>query len=1083
MPITLKKLDKVFNTFKNEQVQVKYDVSLIQRGSQFSFKFLENHSKIDLIVSYSGQLIYRLMKDSNNTFSCDLIDILSKLDELDIKSNKIIFKIDDAYISIRHQKLQISGFENIKYGEHNIAPYITKNGFVALAIDTHINKKTYIKQRTITSLESINDSLILTGRVTTLYSKIDSLFINVYSRKSPKTRLIPTKISLRNESSKLMEYRYNFKAVIPKKVFKSIVQTDSHPLSIVDFDLFINLHGLKEKKVIRLGNPRARTKIHATRGIFNIFVNKNKTLEFTPYYTFKGNNLAYRVVTFNYDAFQEYKRILSGKEKRKSGKNIWLIGEKEDKAQDNGLHFFRYLRKYHPEINSYYVIAKEYLKLDTLKDLDNVISFGSKEHIEIAYQATVICSTHDYKALMPTLNTDFLKKIKAKKIFLQHGVLGTKNLIKINGRYGDIFKTDLFITSSSRERDIVVNQLGFNQKNVAVTGLARFDALFKNVPLPKKQILIIPTWRDYLKDITMFKNSDYKNAITRLLNDKYILNLHNSGFEIVFCMHPNAQEFINLINIPPFVKTIYMGDISVQTLIRESALMITDYSSVGIDFAALKKPVIYYQYDQLRFLGKDGSHFNLEDDLPGEVVYTKKQLIDTLDAQIKNNFNISDQVKKNIKSLIGVPHYNNCDRIFNAILVSQKENIYSKIVNSFIFSKLINHLRKNSYYFQVQKNIFRFMRMFLPTSKNKIVFESGLGKQFSDNPKQIYLHLISRDDANKYQFIWIYKGYDIPKTANLKIVKRFSFGYYYHLATAQYWINNQNFPKYLKKPKNTIFLQTWHGTPLKRMLNDVKRLTQEQPKHIREMNKVNSKWDYLISPSPYATTAFKSAFKPQAEILETGYPRNDIFFINEEKKQTLKVKLTNLWHTNGKKIILYMPTFRDDERDINNRQAFFLHLDLESMFNALNDEYVVLFRQHAIVKTKVYIPDYFSDFFIDVSDYSDVQELYTIADICITDYSSVMFDFSITRRPILFYVYDYYRYKDIMRGFYINFEEEAPGPLIFNTKQLISSIIHIEHVNNKYTHKYEDFYNKYNQLETGHATERVVKKVFQKNSK
>lgn len=1058
-----------------------YDLSLVQEGSQFRFKFLKDCSRIDLIVSYSSRLIYSLKKDSNGIFNCDLKSILLRIDELGIRSNKVIFKLDGKYVSIRHQKLKISGFEAFEYSNHIIKPYITKNGFVALAIDTNVNNKTYIKQRTISSLKYSNNNLVIKGRITTLYSKIDSLAINVYSREKLEVNLIPVEANLRNKSSKLMEYRYNFKVLISSSVFKHIIKNNDQIASIVDFDLNVKLCGIKEGLVVRLGNPRAWVKIKSVYGVFELPINRDNTFEFTPYYTMKSNNLAYRVVNFDYTSFQEYKKILSRGKNRKSKKNVWLIGEKKDKAQDNGLHFFRYLRTYHPEIDSYYVIDKEHLELSTLKGLDHIITFGSKKHLEVSYEATVICSTHDYKALMPTLNVAFLKKIKAKKVFLQHGVLGTKNLVKINGRYGDIFKTDLFITSSSKEKNIVVNQLGYSENNVVITGLARFDALFKNIPHPKKQILIIPTWRDYLKDAKLFENSNYKAAITELLNDNYLLKLHKLGFKIIFGMHPNAQIFIDLINIPSFIKVVRMGDISVQTLMRESSLMITDYSSIGIDFAALKRPVIYYQFDQLRFLGKDGSHFNLEDDLPGQIVYTKKQLIDKLKEKVKCNFNVSDQVSKNIESLIEVPHHGNCDRIFSAIVTHRKESIYFKIVNSFIFSKIVSHFRNSPYYFYVQKVAFNFMRILFSTKKNKIVFESGLGKQFSDSPKRIYLQLISKNYPNNYQFIWIYNGYNIPKTPNLKIVKRFSFGYYYHLATAQYWVNNQNFPKYLKKPKNTIFLQTWHGTPLKKMLNDIKKLTREQPNYVRQMNKVNSRWDYLISPSSYATAAFETAFRPQAEILETGYPRNDIFFMSQKQKQILKTKLTSMWDIGDKKIILYMPTFRDDEKDIRDRQAFFLHLDLESLYNALRDEYVILFRQHAIVKTKVYIPDYFSDFFIDVTNYSDVQDLYVIADVCITDYSSVMFDFSITKRPIIFYVYDYYQYKNTLRGFYMNFKKEAPGPLVFDTSQLIKTIINIENIKSEYADKYEKFYDKYNRLETGNATKEVIKKVFPKD--
>lgn len=262
-------------------------------------------------------------------------------------------------------------------------------------------------------------------------------------------------------------------------------------------------------------------------------------------------------------------------------------------------------------------------------------------------------------------------------------------------------------------------------------------------------------------------------------------------------------------------------------------------------------------------------------------------------------------------------------------------------------------------------------------------------------------------------------------------------------------------------------------------MNDVDSFEGKNDNYVPMMNKVNSQWDYLVSPSHYATERFKSAFHPRAQILETGYPRNDIFFANDDKKNQILRQLRNMWGIGNKRVILYAPTFRDDERTSNGKQDFKLQLNIEEMYKKLHDDYVVLFRQHAIVKTKMYIPEAFKDFFIDVSKFSDVQQLYLLADICVTDYSSVMFDYAITKKPLLFFTYDYEAYKDNLRGFYIDFKNEAPGPLLFDTCQLIQAVQDIQQVSKTYQNKYEKFYQKYGYIENGTSTQKVIKAVWE----
>ena len=356
-----------------------------------------------------------------------------------------------------------------------------------------------------------------------------------------------------------------------------------------------------------------------------------------------------------------------------------------------------------------------------------------------------------------------------------------------------------------------------------------------------------------------------------------------------------------------------------------------------------------------------------------------------------------------------------------------------------------------------------------------IFFESFFGKSYSGNPKYIYETMLSLGMDKEYTFVWAYSGENkdsIP--GNPIIVDRYKAGdYYKYLALAKYWVNNIIFPIH-KKRKGNIYLQTWHGTPLKKLGYDI---TIPGPEVDARKNFYNESrnWDFLISSNNYSTEIFKRAFKFDKTVLEMGYPINDIFFANnEELINNIKSKLG----IGNKKIILYAPTWKDDEQNESWEHYFNLEIDLNKFYNELSDEYVILLKMHHLVSENLKIDENLKGFVFDVSDWEDIQELYIISDILITDYSSVFFDYAHSRKPMLFFVPDLEHYISDVRGLYLNMKKDLPGPIIKDNDDLVSSIKNIDTIRNEYGEKYDEFYDRFCSLCKGQSGEEIIKKVF-----
>lgn len=414
--------------------------------------------------------------------------------------------------------------------------------------------------------------------------------------------------------------------------------------------------------------------------------------------------------------------------------------------------------------------------------------------------------------------------------------------------------------------------------------------------------------------------------------------------------------------------------------------------------------------------------------------------------------------------------------IFEKRLVSalKKGNVkrLKLLININLGFKKLLRIKKNkrliSYYL--------YFKVFLkkPIIKDLVLCESFYGKSYAGNPKYIYEYL-SENYPDKYKFVWIIdKKSEIPYKH--KKVKRFSIPYAYYIARSQYYIFNSRQPEWVRKRKGNIFLQTWHGTPLKRLVFDQDEVMAATPLYKAQVYKQSRAWDYLVSANYFSTEVFKKAFKFDNIILEYGYPRNDILHSQDKEERAMNIK-KKLKIPIDKKTILYAPTWRDDEYYGKGKYKFQLKLDLQLLKEELGNEYIILLRTHYFIADSLDIKG-LEDFAINLSKYDDISELYLISDILITDYSSVFFDYANLKRPMIFYTYDLDKYRDILRGFYFDIEEELPGPIVYTSDEVVNSIINIKEVSEGYKDKYNLFYEKFCGLEDGCASRNIAKEVF-----
>ena len=389
--------------------------------------------------------------------------------------------------------------------------------------------------------------------------------------------------------------------------------------------------------------------------------------------------------------------------------------------------------------------------------------------------------------------------------------------------------------------------------------------------------------------------------------------------------------------------------------------------------------------------------------------------------------------------------------------------------------------------------VYRLLTLVLPVREKVIVFQSNLGRNYTGSPRAVYEKMVELGLDKVYRCYYILdepKQYTGCLPGQITLIKNARLRFYYVMAIAGVWISDTRFQNYIKKRKNSLYIQTWHGTPLKRLGLDLEELHMAGSETLAEYQEAFRKnaetWDYLISQNPFSTGVFRRAFDYKGLILPVGYPRNDALFAwrTLETTDAYKTRLAERKRALGfpaeKKMILYAPTWRDDAFYDAASYRFETAMEFEKMQEAFGEEYILVAKFHYMVKEQEAFDEY-PDFLYAVDAKTDIADLYPLADILITDYSSAMFDYSILKRPMYFFAYDLEKYEQSLRGFYFDFLAEAPGPVVRTTEELILAIKDRNGAAywQEFSEEYEAFCQKYNPYDNGHAAEKVIKMMVE----
>ncbi|MCG2622253.1 CDP-glycerol glycerophosphotransferase family protein [Arthrobacter sp. I2-34] len=952
-----------------------------------------------------------------------------------------------------------------------LAPYVNRRGFFRLAVDRPLKpyNAIYVKR-----LSVAGGVVRLAGRLRTRHGEAARAELVLVGRQSGTRYTVPARVVLDDTLTQrhfgLREYRLSARLELAAMPDDALARD-----GILDAWLEVHDRGTDQPHRVRIGRTRYLVRKLTRPGWQN---RGERTLCIIPYYTFKAKRTSFHIELLDTAAFSYLQEHTRGRLARRhhgrqrAGRPVWLVGEQPYKAQDTGLAFFRYLRSHHPEIEAYYVIDPHSPEARNLEGLGNVLAYRSKEHVEAALRAERFIGSHHPDFLYPTRLPQFRRAARGVKVFLQHGVMGTKWMVPNYGRNSPDFETDLFLVSSDREKEYIVSDFGYPPEQVAVTGLSRFDTLFAgDVPVKPNQILVIPTWRDWLQDPDRFAESEYLRAWTGLLQDPRLAALAKEhGAELVFCLHPNMQQFRAYFDGVP-ARVISQGEVDVQHLLKQSALLVTDYSSVGFDFSFLDKPVLYYQFDRERFLGPEGSHLDLDTELPGRIAFDRNRLLDLLREALAAGCTMPPEYQRRARRFLKYRDRDNCRRIFDAVLGARPaaSGLRAGTVPE-VVEMAGRRLRRSRFYFPAMRRLFGVVSR-TPVDENLVVFESGLGTQYADSPRYLYEQLVQSGDQRRK--VWIYHRKLPRHDPRTKVVRRLSPGYFWYLARAKYWVNNQNFPYYLRRRRNGVFIQTWHGTPLKRMLHDLEQFHGRDEDYLGRVNQAVRQWSVLLSPSSYATGAFRSAFGYSGPVLEEGYPRNDVLARGRQAEAGNMIR-ERLGIPHGKRVVLYAPTFRDDQSVGTGRFGFKLPLDLEDFQRRFGADTVLLLRMHVLVAGQLDIPEGAAGCVRDVSAYPEVQELLLASDVLVTDYSSVLFDFAILRRPIVFYAYDLAHYRNTLRGFYLDYGSQLPGPVVQTQDELFEALADAAAPDPGRGRRLEEFAARFAPKDDGGAARRIV---------
>ena len=387
-------------------------------------------------------------------------------------------------------------------------------------------------------------------------------------------------------------------------------------------------------------------------------------------------------------------------------------------------------------------------------------------------------------------------------------------------------------------------------------------------------------------------------------------------------------------------------------------------------------------------------------------------------------------------------------------------------------NRIIAFLKKNPGILRIcwliAKLVFQAIYLIIPKHKKQILFASFGGRNFNDSPKAIYDEICRREEFKDWELIWAFvnpESIDIPRGKKIKID---SPSFFKALLQSRVWISNSGMDRDIfLNLKNVIKVETWHGTPLKKICGDEHQNTMGGNRKIK--GKLDNK-TIRCAQSEFDQLLFQRLFHATKEsILLCDLPRNDeLLDYSTERKNAIRA---NLNIPNSKKIILYAPTYREYLWDDNGKNLIAPPIHLNKWKEMLGSDYVLLFRAHYAVGTALNIKT--DDFVIDVSSYPNLNDLYAISDMMISDYSSCFFDYSILDRPMFCFAYDLEEYEE-KRGLYLDLNEVLPCNVHSDEDSLLEDLKKVNIIDaSRRTKSFHDKFAPY----AGHASKTIVDEI------
>ncbi|MGW5942920.1 bifunctional glycosyltransferase/CDP-glycerol:glycerophosphate glycerophosphotransferase [Streptomyces celluloflavus] len=353
--------------------------------------------------------------------------------------------------------------------------------------------------------------------------------------------------------------------------------------------------------------------------------------------------------------------------------------------------------------------------------------------------------------------------------------------------------------------------------------------------------------------------------------------------------------------------------------------------------------------------------------------------------------------------------------------------------------------------------------------RDTVLYSSFGGRAYGDSPRAVHEELVRR--GADVDHLWAVRDAQstVPGTARAVLVG--SAEWHGALAHSRWIVTNTHLPAWFTRRGGQTVVQTWHGTPLKRIGADLAGTLCAGLAHLAPRPRLGRQWSVLLSPNAHSTPVLRSALGFPGELLETGLPRTDALFAADRDRTAAAVR-ARLGVPPGKKVVLYAPTPRDDLAYDASHHRLHLPFDLDAARRALADGHVLLVRGHPLVADR--LPAHHAPFAVDVSAHPDATELLLAADVLVTDYSSLAADFANTGRPMLFLTPDLPHYRDTLRGFTLDFEARAPGPLLGSTEELIDALGDLDAVTRASADAYADFRGAFCHRDDGGAAGRVA---------